>query len=423
MARDTRTGGRDATNAVMAGGIALSIGNPGTPLSEGFEWTPLSKLARLESGHTPSRARPEYWDGGVPWIGIRDATGNHGLTIPDTIQHISELGLENSSARMLPAGTVCLSRTASVGYVVIMGAPMSTSQDFVNWVCGPELSNQFLKYVLLLEQDSIRRFAYGSTHRTLYYPDAKALHVALPSRRYQDAVANVLGALDDKIAANASCLQDIDELASAQLESRICAESGWTKLGAVADVNSVTLKPNPGKMLRYIDIASVNVGGFDFPVQSSWDSAPSRARRGVRRGDTIWSTVRPNRRSHALVLSEDPELVASTGLAVLTPKQGDFAFVYEVTKLPEFTAFLEGAAEGSAYPAVRGDRFVDAPIPDLPTTIRSDFERVVAPMRKWGAALMEESRMLAELRDTLLPHLISGRVRVRDAEKQVEAVV
>jgi type I restriction enzyme S subunit len=49
---------------------------------------------------------------------------------------VTPLGLENSAARLLPANTVCLSRTASVGYVVIMGKPMATSQDFVNWVCS-----------------------------------------------------------------------------------------------------------------------------------------------------------------------------------------------------------------------------------------------------------------------------------------------
>src|SRR5690606_15742999 len=110
-------------------------------------------------------------DGGIPWIGVRDATGNHGMTIDDTLQHTSQLGLDNSSARLLPAGTVCLSRTASVGYVVTMGVPMATSQDFVNWVCGPELDNRYLHYLLMGEQDSIKRVAYGSVHATMYYPD------------------------------------------------------------------------------------------------------------------------------------------------------------------------------------------------------------------------------------------------------------
>src|SRR5581483_214248 len=116
-------------------------------------------VARLESGHTPSRGHSEYWDGGIPWIGIRDARRHHGLTIHETEQTVSELGLANSAARLLPAGTVCLSRTASVGYVTIMGTQMATSQDFVNWVCSEQLLPAYLKYLLICEKQSLLSFS------------------------------------------------------------------------------------------------------------------------------------------------------------------------------------------------------------------------------------------------------------------------
>lgn len=203
MARtNTSTGGRAATTGIIPGRWALSVGKPNTPTPSGFIWTPLSEIARLESGHTPSRRHAEYWDGAVPWIGIKDATGNHGRVITSTLQTITQAGLDNSSARLLPAGTVCLSRTASVGYVVTMGTPMATSQDFINWVCGANLSSRYLHYILVMEQDSVRRFAHGTTHQTVYYPEAKAFHVCIPSREDQDRIVAVLGALDAKIAVN-----------------------------------------------------------------------------------------------------------------------------------------------------------------------------------------------------------------------------
>lgn len=83
----------------------------------------------------------------------------------DTEQHTNALGIENSSARLLPKHTVCLSRTASVGYVVVTGRPMATSQDFVNWICGEGLDWRLLKYVLLAEHDSYSRFSHGTTPR------------------------------------------------------------------------------------------------------------------------------------------------------------------------------------------------------------------------------------------------------------------
>lgn len=415
--RDTTTGGRAATDAVVPGIAALSIGFPSMlPEPAGFKWTALSTIARLESGHTPSRGRPEYWHGDIPWIGIRDATGNHGRVISDTEQHVTQLGIDNSSARVLPADTVCLSRTASVGYVVQTVRPMATSQDFVNWVCGPDLDPNFLRYLLMSESDSVRRFAYGSVHATMYYPDAKALHVLLPSLREQQAIAEVLGALDDKIAANIALAGTVDAYL-ATLFDEVASGSNITTLGSIAEVNRRTVKPVIGGSLRYVDIASVGVGSFDFPDVTAWVDAPGRARRGLSSGDTVWSTVRPNRRSHALNLESDPLLVASTGLAVLSPRKSGFAFLYEATRRPEFTTYLENVAEGSAYPAVRADRFLDAPVPDIPSDRMNAFEVQAAPLRKLVASQSRENRTLAATRDALLPQLMSGKLRVRDAER------
>ena len=214
-----RTGGRDATTGVIPGRVALSVGCPDLEPPKGWKWTSLSSVAQLESGHTPSRKHPEYWDGGIPWIGIKDATENHGRTLSDTYQHFSALGLENSSARLLPANTVCLSRTASVGFVVVMGRPMATSQDFVNWVCGPNIEAHYLKYVLLAENEALWRFASGTTHQTIYYPEAKAFHVCLPPLAEQKAIAAVLGALDDKIELNRRMNATLEAMARALFQS------------------------------------------------------------------------------------------------------------------------------------------------------------------------------------------------------------
>lgn len=292
---------------------------------------------------------------------------------------------------------------------------MATSQDFVNWVCGPDLSSTYLRYLLMLEQDSVRRFAYGSVHQTMYYPDAKALHALLPSREKQQAIAEVLGALDDKIAANTALAEGADRYLAALMDD-LAGEFKTKALGSIADVNARSVKPVADGSLRYVDIASVGVGGFDYPEVSAWAEAPGRARRGLSRGDTIWSTVRPNRRSHALNLDDDPMLVASTGLAILTPRDVGFAFLYEAARRPEFTAYLENAAEGSAYPAVRADRFLDAPVPDLPAAQIDAFETQAAPLRELVAAQARESRTLSATRDALLPQLMSGKLRVRDAE-------
>lgn len=181
-------GGREATDKIIPGRGALSVNHPGSALPLGWQWVPLLRIAKQETGHTPSRSQPSYWDGGVPWVGIRDAGAHHGRRIDETAQTISDEGLANSSARLLPAGTVCLSRTASVGYVTILGRPMATSQDFATWTCSGALLPEYLMLALLAEGDDIRKFGMGSTHTTIYFPEIRALHIALPPLEEQHEI-------------------------------------------------------------------------------------------------------------------------------------------------------------------------------------------------------------------------------------------
>lgn len=209
-AAQTKTGGRDATTRSIPPKLALAVGMPSTPAPPGWRWSALTDLARLESGHTPSRRHPDYWDGEIPWLSIRDAKAHHGGWIDDTEEHTNAVGIANSSARVLPAGTVCLSRTASVGYVVVLRRPMATSQDFVNWVCSDELDPEFLKYLLIAEGEDILRFASGAVHQTIYFPEAKAFHVCHPPIEEQRRIVGILdGALGGLAAARASTERNI----------------------------------------------------------------------------------------------------------------------------------------------------------------------------------------------------------------------
>lgn len=217
-------GGREATDEIIPGVAGLSVNDPGTIPTDGWKWIALLRVAKQETGHTPSRSQPSYWDGGVPWIGIRDAGAHHGQYIEETVQTISEAGLANSSARMLPRGTVCLSRTASVGYVTIMGRSMATSQDFATWTCTEALLPEYLMYALMAEGADIRRFGKGSTHTTIYFPEIRALHIALPPiEEQQEIVVRIKQALAraDRLGTEATGAQALLD----RLESAILAKA------------------------------------------------------------------------------------------------------------------------------------------------------------------------------------------------------
>ena len=219
----TKTGGRDATTRHIPPTLALAVGMPSKSPPNGWRWTALTKLARMESGHTPSRKRPDYWGGTIPWIGIQDAKSNHGRRIHDTHQKTNELGIAHSSARILPENTVCLSRTASVGYVVVMGRPMATSQDFVNWVCSSDLDHDFLKYLFIAEDDNLLRFSSGAVHQTIYFPEAKAFHICHPPLPEQRRIVGILDAAFDGIAVAKANAEKNLQNARALFESHLNA--------------------------------------------------------------------------------------------------------------------------------------------------------------------------------------------------------
>jgi len=149
-------------------------------------------LCRLESGHTPSRDHPEYWeDCKIPWFTLSDVWQLRDgwiEQITDTKEKVSELGLAHSSARLLPKHTVIVSRTASVGFSAVMGCPMATTQDFANWICGPGMRPFYLLYVFRSMVQEFKRLTMGSTHQTIYMPDVGRFAAPVPPPREQDDI-------------------------------------------------------------------------------------------------------------------------------------------------------------------------------------------------------------------------------------------
>lgn len=154
---------------------------------------PLTSIAKLESGHTPSRSHPEWWqDVYIPWISLNDVSAlSDREYISETVNLISDAGIANSSARLLPAGTVVLSRDATIGRSAIMEIPMATSQHFADWVCGPTLNP---RYLWLLFTSAMQQYfdslTDGSTIKTIGMGDLRACKIPLPPLDEQERIVS-----------------------------------------------------------------------------------------------------------------------------------------------------------------------------------------------------------------------------------------
>lgn len=182
---------------------------------EVWRWVKLTDIARLESGHTPSRLRLDWWGGDVSWVSLTEIRALDGRWTEETQLRTNEAGIANSAARILPHGTVCFSRTASVGFVTIMARPMATSQDFANWVCGDELDPEFLMHALIRSRAELRALATGATHKTIYMPTLESFHVCLPGRTEQVRIVQrlkqQLEAIEQLRVATKASLEEIEQ--------------------------------------------------------------------------------------------------------------------------------------------------------------------------------------------------------------------
>ncbi|MCD9900893.1 restriction endonuclease subunit S [Streptomyces sp. MT29] len=185
-------------------------------------------VARMGSGHTPSRSHPEWWvDCTIPWITTGEVKQVRSDRIEDlhhTREKISKLGLANSSAELCPQGTVFLCRTASAGYSGVMGTAMATSQDFVTWTCGPLLNPYFLLWCLRgMRPDLLGRLAMGSTHKTIYVPDLQMLRIPLPPLAEQAKIVEAIRSRNREIDALTDKVRRQGELLAERRQALITA--------------------------------------------------------------------------------------------------------------------------------------------------------------------------------------------------------
>jgi type I restriction enzyme S subunit len=154
--REKQTGGDGTVE-----GVSSKEGAVTNTLPRGWQRLELDEVARRGTGHTPNKRRPDYWNGGIKWVSLKDSGRLDAVWITETGDEISDAGLKNSSAVLHPAGTVIVSRDAGVGKSGILATPMAVSQHFVTWTCGPRLNNLFLYYALQSLKPEFERIARG----------------------------------------------------------------------------------------------------------------------------------------------------------------------------------------------------------------------------------------------------------------------
>jgi type I restriction enzyme S subunit len=181
-------------------------------------------IAHVGTGSTPGTTIDEYWDGDIPWLTPKEITGDFkGLYVSTTERNITQLGLDNSSAKLMPPGTVMLSKRAPVGAVAVNTVPMATNQGFLNFVTGPKLRPIYLALWLKANISYLDRVANGSTYPELYKNDLFEFQISVPELEIQDQIVSAVLSLEFAILLGAPLEQTSVDLT---VTRQIRAETG-----------------------------------------------------------------------------------------------------------------------------------------------------------------------------------------------------
>ncbi|GAL91450.1 restriction endonuclease subunit S [Microcystis aeruginosa] len=301
----------------------------------------------------------------------------------------------------------------------------------VNILNQKELDKKYLYYLLNTHnyRSQIKGSATGTTVKHTAPERIYRCLVPLPPLQVQQKIADILSKYDDLIENNRRRIELLERSARLLYKEWFVRlrfpghehtpiidgiPEGWERvqLKNVALVNSESLSKKFQGLIQYIDISSVTPRKINKTDCYNFHEAPSRARRIVHHGDIIWSCVRPNRESHAIIWNPPNNLIASTGFAVITPCKIPTSFLYQVVTTPDFVGYLSQNARGSAYPAVTATDFENARfiIPD--SSLIQIFDDIVRPIIEQINNLDRYNQKLKQARDILLPKLMNGEIEV-----------
>lgn len=371
---------------------------------------------RVTSGGTPSRAHQKYYGGVIPWVKTGELLDRE---IVDSEEKITAEGLANSSAKLLPPQTVLMAMYgATVGALGRLGCEATCNQASCAMIVDPLVADsRWLYYALLNDRPRIVGRATGAAQQNLSAATIKQFTYRTPPLPEQQAIAKVLGALDDKIAANTALAATAD--ASMRAEYAAFGNARRVRVGDIA------LSPRKGVDPTTIDPSVVYVGLEHIPRRRMWlddvgvASDVTSGKSGFERGDILFGKLRPY--FHKVAMATVSGICSTDVLVVRADEPANESVLLAAISSDDVIEAVVAASEGTRMPRTSWKDLaateINWPKEDQISAVAARLDAICAATR----AALEENRTLAATRDALLPQLMSGKLRVRDAEAAASA--
>ena len=395
-------------------------------IPEGWVETSIGKVTVVESGGTPSTKNSLYWSDEIPWITPRDLSSFKDVFIEKGERSISIEGLKNSSAKLLPKNTILFSSRAPIGYVVIAQNETATNQGFKNLICDEVNSHfKYFYYLMKYKADFIERLSSGSTFSEASGTLIKSIELNLPLLHEQKAIAKVLTAFDDKIELLQAQNKTLETMAQTIFKE-------WFGKYQVGDE-----LPDGWRVGDIYNVLDVQYG---YPFKSKLfnenkEGLPLIRIRDIRKGVTGFYTTESYEEEYIIssgdVLAGMDALFQpylwSGGKGLLNQRAcrfipKDFAsriFVFEFMK-PHLSFYEKTKVGTTVIHLGKGDLdFIETVIPDKESLLK--FKDLTTPIEEKIINNQQEIQSLSKTRDTLLPKLMSGKVRVNNIKQTADA--
>ncbi|MDR1015533.1 MAG: restriction endonuclease subunit S [Coriobacteriales bacterium] len=366
----------------------------------------LADIIDLIGGGTPKTSIPEYWDGEIPWLSVKDFN-NDDRYVYSTEKSITQTGFNNSSSKMLAHDDIIISARGTVGELAMIPFPMAFNQSCYG-IRGKKgaILQTYLYYLL---KDSIRLLenqTHGSVFDTITRNAFANIKVNLPMIHEQQTVADTLTALDDKIAANKRINHRLEQMAQAIWSERFGGLEPNGKLGEVIEIFDSKRVPLSGSQREKMDKTYPYYGAaalMDYVDDYLFD--------GI-----------------YLLLGEDGSVIDDSGFPVLQYVWGKFwvnnhahilqgrngftvESLYVLLSQTGVASIITGAVQPKINQANLKALEVVIPSRNEMVQFNDTVDSLFVQIRNHH----DENLRLAALRDTLLPRLMSGELSVADA--------
>lgn len=380
----------------------------------------LSNLGTIVGGATPStKDSSNYENGSIAWITPKDLSTHTERFISHGERNITEKGLKSCSAQLMPQNSILFTSRAPIGYIAIAKNEVCTNQGFKSIVPNKDTDFMFLYYLLKYNKDNIENLGSGTTFKEVSGSTMKSVPVKVPPLPTQQKIAAILSSLDDKIELNNKINTNLEQQARALFKNwfvdfepfggKMPEEWKVGKLCDIADYSSEKIEINKLSPETYYSTENMlpSKGGIETATSLPSISQTTRCLPG----ETIISNIRPYFKK--IFYCTEEVAGCSTDVLCFKPKYKDYSeYLYQVLYSDIFFDYMVLGSKGTKMP--RGDK---QQIMNYPITIPNElylrkFKTFAEPIFSQIDLNRKENKRLSELRDTLLPKLMNGEIKV-----------